>query len=115
MRGNERELPASEEGLVEVISPKVGPDWIHTSNIGVIDTDGFLFLRGRGRADGAILRGGFKLLPETVQEALGHPAVSAAAAVGLPDRWLGQVQVAAIQLKPGIAAPDVAELEAYLR
>ena len=108
------ELPAGEQGLLEVISPKMGADWIHTSDIGMIDGDGFLFLRGR--ADGAIMRGGFKLLPETIQEALlGHPAVSAAAVVGLPDRRLGQVPAAAVQLKPGVAAPDAAELEAYLR
>ena len=108
------ELPAGQEGLLEVISPKMRPDWIHTSDLGAIDADGFLFLRGR--ADGAIMRGGFKLLPETIQEALlGHPAVSAAAAVGLPDRRLGQVPVVAIQLKPGVAAPEIAELEAFLR
>jgi long-chain acyl-CoA synthetase len=108
------ELPPGEQGLLEVISPKMGPEWIHTSDIGMIDDDGFLFLRGR--ADGAIMRGGFKLLPETIQEALlGHPAVSAAAVVGLPDRRLGQVPAAAVQLKPGVQTPDIADLEAYLR
>jgi long-chain acyl-CoA synthetase len=108
------ELPAGEEGLLEVISPKMGADWIHTSDLGVIDQDGFLFLRGR--ADGAIMRGGFKLLPETIQDALlGHPAVSAAAVVGVPDRRLGQVPAAAIQLKPGVPEPTELELEGHLR
>lgn len=108
------ELAPGEAGLLEVISPKMGPDWIHTSDLGVIDSDGFLFLRGR--ADGAIMRGGFKLLPETIQQALlGHPAVSAAAAVGLPDRRLGQIPAAAVELKPGAKAPTIAELEAHMR
>ncbi len=108
------ELPAGQEGLIEVISPKMGPDWIHTSDLGVIDEDGFLFLRGR--ADGAIMRGGFKLLPESIERALlGHPAISAAAVVGLPDRRLGQIPVAALQLKPGVEKPASAELEAYVR
>ncbi len=108
------ELEPGQEGLLEVISPKMGPEWIRTSDLGVIDKDGFLFLRGR--SDGAIMRGGFKILPETITEALlGHPAISAAAAVGLPDRRLGQVPAAAIQLKPGLAAPSFSDLEAFLR
>jgi acyl-coenzyme A synthetase/AMP-(fatty) acid ligase len=107
-------LAAGQEGLLQVISPKMGPEWIHTSDLGVLDEDGFLFLRGR--SDGAIMRGGFKILPETIQEALlGHPAVSAASVVGVPDRRLGQVPGAAIQIKPGAQAPDFAELEAFLR
>jgi long-chain acyl-CoA synthetase len=107
-------LGAGEEGLLEVISPKMGPDWIHTTDLGVIDEDGFLFLRGR--ADGAIFRGGFKILPETIQQALlGHPAISAVAAVGLPDKRLGQVPAAAMEIKPGVAAPSIEEIEAFLR
>lgn len=107
-------LGANEEGLLEVISPKMGPDWIHTSDVGVIDEDGFLFLRGR--ADGAIMRGGFKILPETIQQALlGHPAISAVSAVGVADRRLGQVPAVALELKPGVVAPSFEELEAFLR
>jgi long-chain acyl-CoA synthetase len=105
---------AGKEGLLQVISPKMGPDWIHTTDLGIIDEDGFLFLRGR--ADGAIMRGGFKILPETIQQALlGHPAISAACAVGLPDQRLGQVPAAAMEIKPGVAAPSIEEIEAYLR
>jgi long-chain acyl-CoA synthetase len=108
------ELPHGQEGLIEVISPKMGPDWIHTSDLGVIDDDGFTFLRGR--ADGAIMRGGFKLLPETIERALlGHDAISAAAVVGIPDRRLGQIPAAALQLKPGVLPPTIGEVEAYLR
>jgi long-chain acyl-CoA synthetase len=107
-------LGEGEEGLLEVISPKMGPGWIHTTDLCVIDADGFLFLRGR--ADGAIIRGGFKILPETIQQALlGHPAISAVAAVGLPDKRLGQVPAAAMEIKPGVRAPTIEEIEAYLR
>jgi long-chain acyl-CoA synthetase len=107
-------MPAGQEGLIEVISPKMGPGWIHTSDLGAIDDDGFVFLRGR--ADGAIMRGGFKLLPETIERALlGHPAISAAAVVGISDRRLGQVPVAAVQLKPGASTPSDAEFEAHIR
>ena len=107
-------LSAGEEGLLDVMSPKMGPEWIHTTDLGIIDEDGFLFLRGR--ADGAIMRGGFKILPETIQQALlGHPALSAVAAVGVPDQRLGQVPAVAMEVKPGVTAPSLEELEAYLR
>lgn len=107
-------LPAGKEGLLEVISPRIGPGWIRTSDVALIDEDGFLF--HRGRADGAIIRGGFKLLPETIERALLlHPAVSAAAVVGIPDLRLGQVPAAAIQLKPGPTPPTPADLETHLR
>ena len=108
------ELPPGTEGVLEVVSPRIGPDWIRTSDMALIDADGFLF--HRGRADGAIMRGGFKLLPETIERALLlHPALSAAGVVGMDDRRLGQIPAAALQLKPGLAAPAFEELEAHLR
>ncbi|HEY1077380.1 MAG TPA: fatty acid--CoA ligase family protein [Fontimonas sp.] len=108
------ELPPGREGLLEVITPRLDTGWIRTADIGVIDEDGFLFLRGR--ADGAITRGGFKLLPETIERALlRHPAIAEAAVVGLPDRRLGQIPAAAIRLKPGSTAPGFEALEAHLR
>jgi acyl-coenzyme A synthetase/AMP-(fatty) acid ligase len=33
----------------------------------------------------------------------------------LPDQRLGQVPAAAIQLKPGVGRPEIADLEAHLR
>lgn len=107
-------LPPGKEGILEVISPRIGPNWIRTSDIAMIDEDGFMF--HRGRADGAIMRGGFKLLPETIERALMlHPAVSAAGVVGVPDRRLGQVPAAAIRLKPDANRPTIDELESHLR
>ena len=62
------------------------------------------------------MRGGFKLLPTTIEHALLlHPTVSAAAIVGVPDRRLGQLPVALIALRPGQAAPTIEDLEAHLR
>jgi acyl-CoA synthetase (AMP-forming)/AMP-acid ligase II len=97
-----------------VLAARMSPDWKATSDLGFLDEDGFLFLRGR--ADGAIMRGGFKLLPDTITNALlTHPAISAAAVVGVPDRRLGQVPVAALERTPGVAEPPISEIEAYLR
>jgi long-chain acyl-CoA synthetase len=108
------ELPPGEQGVLQVVSPRLGPEWIATSDLAVIDADGFLFLKGR--ADGAIMRGGFKVLPETIEAALMlHPAVSEAAVTGIADARLGQVPAAALRLTPGTAAPAPSDLEAHLR
>jgi len=107
-------LPPDEEGLLEVISPRIGPDWIRTADIGIIDTDGFVF--HRGRADGAIIRGGFKLLPETIENALKlHPGVSNAVVVGIPDRRLGEAPAAAVILRAGAVGVDKDTLDAHIR
>jgi long-chain acyl-CoA synthetase len=108
------ELPPGHEGILEVAVLRIRPDWIHTSDVAVIDEDGFLF--HRGRADGAIMRGGFKMLPETIERALLlHPSVSAAVVVGLPDLRLGQVPAALVQIRRGASRPTTGDLERHLR
>ncbi len=107
-------LTVGQDGLLEVLTPRMGAAWIRTTDVGMIDTDGFLFLRGR--ADGAIIRGGFKLLPETIERALClHPAVAGAIVVGISDPRLGQVPAAAVQIKPGCEPPRIEDLEQHLR
>lgn len=107
-------LPIGEVGLVHVLAPKMSAEWTPTADLGYLDTDGFLYLRGRN--DGAIMRGGFKLLPDTVTNALlTHPAISAAAVLGVAERRLGQVPVAAMEPKVGMARPSFDELEKFLR
>lgn len=107
-------LGPDQEGRLEVISPRIGPEWIRTADIGRIDKDGFLFLHGR--ADGAIMRGGFKILPETIERALLlHDHVSAAAVVDVPDPRVGQVPAAAVVLKASAGDVNAATLESHLR
>jgi acyl-coenzyme A synthetase/AMP-(fatty) acid ligase len=107
-------LPPGQQGILEVVSPRLGPDWIRTSDIAIIDADGFLF--HRGRADGAIMRGGFKILPETIEAALLlHPSISAVGVVGIDDPRLAQVPAAAVELRPGAVQPTATELEELLR
>ena len=110
-----RALDAGEVGLLEVRSSQLGREagWVRTTDLAEIDEDGFLFIRGR--ADAAILRGGFKVLPDVVAGALGsHPAVHEAAVVGLPDARLGAVPVAAVELVPDVAVSE-AELLQHAR
>ena len=103
-----------EEGLLEAKVAPLGPDWIRTTDIASVDADGFVTLHGR--ADGAINRGGFKILPETVRRVLiSHPAVRDACVVGVPDRRLGQVPFAAVEVIKGMAAPSDHELKELVR
>ncbi|MBM4265347.1 MAG: AMP-binding protein [Deltaproteobacteria bacterium] len=89
-------LSEGETGRIEVRSAREGA-WQRTTDLGRIDADGFLWIVGRD--DDAILRGGFKILPSDVVQALiAHPAVRDACVVGLPDPRLGQIPVAAVEL-----------------
>lgn len=110
--GGERAV--GEQGLLEAKVAPIGPDWIRTTDIASIDEDGFVTLHGR--ADGAINRGGFKVLPEAVRRVLiTHPDVRDACVVGVPDARLGQVPFAAIEVSAGTAAPSDGELRELVR
>ncbi len=102
-------LAADQEGLLEVRARQIGDgrEWTHTTDVARIDDDGFLWILGR--ADQAIIRGGFKVLPDTVRGALeGDPRVLGAAVVGRDDERLGSVPVAAVELRSdaGSVSPD---------
>ena len=108
------ELSAGQEGRLLVFAPGMSEDYIETTDLVMLDADGFLY--HRGRLDGAIMRGGFKIVPEQVMEALNrHPQVAASAVVGLAEPRLGAVPVALIQPRDMDDAPDVASLDAHVR
>jgi long-chain acyl-CoA synthetase len=104
-----------EDGLLEVKPGQLGPSaaWMRTTDMARIDEDGFLWILGR--ADQAIIRGGFKVMPDDVGAALeGHPAVRGAAVVGRPDDRLGETPVAMVELRDAVSV-DAAELVEFLR
>ena len=110
------ELPAGVEGVLEMKAAQFGNGgaWLRTTDRAIIDEDGFLFIKGR--ADNAIIRGGFKVHPDDVNKVLeSHPAIREAVVVGVPDRRLGSVPVAALILKAGAAAPSEAELAQFVK
>ncbi|MFT4265280.1 MAG: class I adenylate-forming enzyme family protein [Nocardioides sp.] len=93
-------LAAGSTGLLEARGPQLPGgegEWLRTTDLAVVDEDGFLFIRGR--ADGAINRGGFKIPPSVIEDALcAHPAVDEASAIGLPHDRLGEVPAAVVTL-----------------
>lgn len=108
-------LGADQVGLLEVKPGQLGPSapWVRTTDMARIDADGFLWIIGR--ADQAIIRGGFKVLPDDVRAALeSHPAVAGAAVVGRRDERLGETPAAMVELR-GPVAVDAGALADFLR
>lgn len=106
-------VPAGGRGILTAKVPLLGPDWVRTTDIASIDEDGFITLHGR--ADGAINRGGFKIIPETIRGVLiSHPEVRDAGVVGVPDARLGQVPFAAVETVEGATVSE-ADLLAAVR
>ena len=86
--------------------------WFRTGDQGVIDADGYLTLTGRLKE--IINRGGEKISPREVDEALmDHPAVLQAVAFAVPHRMLGEDVGAAVVLREGLTATEK-ELHAFV-
>jgi acyl-CoA synthetase (AMP-forming)/AMP-acid ligase II len=86
--------------------------WFRTGDQGVIDADGYLTLTGRLKE--IINRGGEKISPREVDEALmDHPAVLQAVAFAVPHPMLGEDVGAAVVLREGLSATEQ-ELGAFL-
>jgi acyl-coenzyme A synthetase/AMP-(fatty) acid ligase len=104
---------ADVEGVLEVKAAQLGEGgWVRTTDLARIDDDGFVFILGR--ADQAIIRGGFKVGPEDIRAVLErHPAVRGAAVVSRADRRLGAVPVAAVELRAGAPAVGPDDLLAH--
>jgi len=72
-------------------------DWFRTGDLGDIGGDGYLRLTGRKKE--MINRGGEKIAPREVDEALlAHPAVAQAVTFALPDERYGEEVAAAVVL-----------------
>jgi fatty-acyl-CoA synthase len=83
--------------------------WLHTHDIGYMDGDGYLVWTGR--LQDMLHVGGENVSVLEIEKLLcTHPAVQAAAVVGIPDERLREVPAACVLLKPG----EVATREAIL-
>ncbi len=79
--------------------------WFHTGDVGYRDADGFFYIVDR-KTD-MIIRGGENIYPREIDEVLyQHPAIAAAATIGVPDRLYGEEVAAFVVLKEGRAVSE---------
>lgn len=82
--------------------------WLRTGDVAVVDDAGFLSLVDR--AKDVVIVSGFNVFPAEVEDVLGrHPAVAAAAVVGVPHPHSGEAVRALVVVEPG-AHVDADEL-----
>lgn len=87
--------------------------WFPTKDRGRVDADGYFF--HAGRADDVIISAGWTMSAVEIEDALlAHPAVQAAAVIGVPDTLRGLVVKAFIVPAPG-REPDIADIQAFVR
>ncbi len=76
--------------------------WHHTGDLGMIDSDGFLFFKGRKAEKELIKPGGENVFPAEVEKAiLEHEAVKEVCVFGVPDPKFGEGIKAVCSLNPG--------------
>lgn len=108
------DLGVEQIGILTLKSPRFGPEWIPTTDLASRDADGFIYIHGR--SDQAIIRGGFKILPEKVADVFRQrDDVAEACVIGVKDPVLGHTPIVIVQPEQGRPWPTPAELEAYAR
>ncbi|HEX7679438.1 MAG TPA: fatty acid--CoA ligase family protein, partial [Thermoanaerobaculia bacterium] len=89
--------------------------WFHSGDLGSVDAEGFLVIKGRLRDN--INVDGLKFLPREIEDVLlEHPAVDDCAVVGLPDPIRYQRPGAMVVLSGQADRPAIAaELQTFCR
>jgi len=79
--------------------------WLHTGDLAYRDEDGYFFVVGRAKE--LIIKGGVNIAPRQIDDVLeSHPAVLEAAAVGVPDRYLGEDVIAFVVVRAGLSCEE---------
>jgi long-chain acyl-CoA synthetase len=82
-----------------------GITWLHTGDLGHIDSDGYVYFTQRIKR--MIVSSGYNIYPSQIESVVtGHPAVKAACAVGVPDELRGSVIRLYIVTEPGVPHED---------
>src|SRR5262249_46856176 len=105
MLGYWRDHEASSAALVNGL--------LRTGDVGQLDSDGYLFLAGRG--SGMIQTAAHRVYPGEVEEAIAELAdIQEVAVVGTEDEILGQVVKAYVVASPGVTLDSV-RIKAHCR
>ena len=79
--------------------------WLYTGDMARMDEDGFIYLVDRKKD--VIISGGENLYPVQIEDFLrSHEAIKDVAVIGLPDKRLGEIAAAIIELKPGYSCTE---------
>ena len=105
--GEEGEICVRGQGMMmgyyqmpEKTAEVIKDGWYYTHDVGYLDEDGYLYLRGR--KDSLIISGGENIYPEEVIDVLLRmPEIAEAAVYGMPDPKWGEHVKASIVCKPG--------------
>lgn len=125
-----RDVPVGEQGEIVLLSPgnfrgywrqpektqeTLRNGWVHTGDIGKLDTDGYITLIGRMKE--LIKVSGYSVFPEDVETILMmHPDIELAAVVGMPDPQKGESIYAFVVLRStSQVRPTADEIIAWCR
>ena len=122
--GTDEELPYGEEGEILLAGPTVmkeymkhpeetaqtlrhhadGLTWVYTGDLGVMDSEGFIYFRGRAKR--MIISSGYNVYPGQIENILdAHEYVQMSCVIGVPDPYRMQKVKAFVKLRPDIK-PD---------
>lgn len=132
----DEELPYGEEGEILLAGPTVmqkyinhpeetartlrthkdGLTWVYTGDLGYMDTDGFIYFKGRAKR--MIVSSGYNIYPGQIENILdAHEKVHMSCVIGIPDPYKMQAVKVFLMLKPDVPATDATkeEIMAYCR
>ncbi len=121
----DREVPAGQMGEIVVRGdlvmkgywrkPEATTDtlrggWLHTGDIGYLDSDGYLYITDRKKD--MIISGGSNIYPREIEEVIcRHPAVFEVAVIGIPDEKWGETVKALVVPREGMRATEAEIIE----
>ncbi len=105
-QGNVGELAVKGPGVMkcyyndpEATAAVLKNGWLFTGDMARMDEDGFIYLVDRKKD--VIISGGENLYPVQIEDFLrAHTAIKDVAVIGLPDKRIGEIAAAIIELKP---------------
>ena len=128
--GTQDEVPYGEEGEICLSGPTImleyvnhpeetantrrvhadGLTWIHTGDLGMMDSDGFIYFRQRIKR--MIITSGYNVYPSQIENILdAHEYVHMSCVIGVKDPYKMQKVKVFVMLKPGIEPSDAVKKE----
>ena len=119
--GTEKEVPYGTEGEIVITGPTVmqgyinnrketkqtlrkhkdGRVWLHTGDEGVMDSDGFVYFKGRLKR--MIITSGYCVYPNNIENVIdSHPQVRMSCVIGIPHPYKVTVAKAFVVLREGV-------------